>query len=65
LDHGDAHTQRGISPGSRSNPSNPSGADGGHIAGYLGKGGSVPASFKRDSMPVVGENREVIDDRRK
>jgi hypothetical protein len=35
------------------------------IAGHVGKGGSVPASLKRDSMPVVGEHRDVIDDRRK
>jgi hypothetical protein len=61
------HAQRGISPGSRSSPSNAKG-DGGHIAGHVGKGGSQPASATRDGFaptarPVVGGNRSPFDPR--
>jgi hypothetical protein len=45
--------QRGISPGSRSSPSNAR-ADWGHAAHNIGKGGPRPASARRDAAPVVG-----------
>jgi hypothetical protein len=46
------HPQRGISPGSRSSPSNA--RSDGHLAHTVGKGGHGPASLRRDSTPVVG-----------
>jgi hypothetical protein len=46
------HPQRGISPGSRSSPSNAR-SDGGHLVRSPGKGGG-PASVRRDAVPVVG-----------
>lgn len=50
-------------------------ADGGHIAGHVGKSGSSPASLRRDNAQnaieerrlaretavIVGENRNVVD----
>jgi hypothetical protein len=65
LDRSDPHAQRGVSPGSRSSPSNPSRADGAHIAGHVGKAASSPVSLKRrDNAPIVGEPQQVIPDRR-
>ena len=47
------HAQRGISPGSRSSPSNAR-ADWGHAAPHVGKSGPQPASARRDAVPVAG-----------
>jgi hypothetical protein len=52
------HPQRAISPGSRSSPSNA--ADSGHLVRSPGKGPAV----RRDSTPVVGGQRNVIEERR-
>ena len=51
------HAQRGISPGSRSSPSNARSDS--HLAHTVGKGGHSPASLRRDSTPVVGESGDV------
>jgi hypothetical protein len=59
---GEPHPRLGESPGSRSSPSNAR-SDSGHIAGHVGKSGSQPASAPRDSTPVVGGQRNVIEDR--
>ena len=53
------HPRLAESPGSRSSPSNA--ADSGHLVPSPGKGGG-PA-VRRDSMPVVGGQRNVIEDR--
>jgi hypothetical protein len=57
---------RGYSPGSRSSPSNAPRSDGGHIAGHVGKGASQPASvrdgFVPSATPVVGGQRNVIEE---
>jgi hypothetical protein len=43
---------RGYSPGAYSSPSNSrQRADGGHIAGHVGKSASGPASISRDNIP--------------
>jgi hypothetical protein len=60
LERGDFHAQRGISPGAYSSPSNTR-PDGGHIAGHVGKGGGQ--AVRRDTPPVVGGQRNVIEDR--
>jgi len=66
LERGDPHSQRAISPGSRSSPSR---ADSGaRRAGHLGKSASQPASAKRDSaVPVQGAQyrNPVVEDRRR
>jgi hypothetical protein len=59
LSKGQYHPQRGISHGSRSSPSNA--ADSGNLVRSPGKGGG-PASVRRDSTPVVGGQRNVIED---
>ena len=48
------HAQRGISPGSRSSPSNAR-ADWVHAAPHIGKSGPQPASARRDA--VLGRRR--------
>ena len=56
--------RRGYSPGAYSNPSNGKArADGGHIAGHLGKAASQPASARRDTSQVVGGNQSPFDGR--
>jgi hypothetical protein len=60
-ERGDFHPRLAESPGSRSSPSNA--ADSGHLVRSPGKGGG-PASVRRDSAPVVGGQRNVIEDRR-
>ena len=52
--------ERGISPGAYGSPSNTR-PDGGHIAGHVGKGGGQ--AVRRDTPPVVGGQRNVIEDR--
>jgi hypothetical protein len=58
LERGDPHPRRAESPGSRSSPSR---ADGGHIAGHIGKAASSPASLKRDNEPVLGGYRSPVE----
>ena len=58
-ERGDFHPRLAESPGSRSSPSNA--ADSGHLVRSPGKGGG-PASVRRDSTPVVGGQRNVIED---
>jgi hypothetical protein len=50
-DRREAHPRLAESPGSRSSPSNRTDA---HLAGHLGKSASQPASARRNSVPVVG-----------
>jgi hypothetical protein len=57
-ERGDPHPRLAESPGSRSSPSNA--ADSGHLVRSPGKGPAV----RRDSTPVVGGQRNVIEDRR-
>jgi hypothetical protein len=56
-ERGDFHPRLAESPGSRSSPSNA--ADSGHLVRSPGKGPAV----RRDSTPVVGGQRNVIEDR--
>jgi hypothetical protein len=65
LERSDPHSQRGISPGAHSSPSNA--RSDAHVAPHIGKSGSQPASATRDAptaTPVVGGQRNVIEDRR-
>jgi hypothetical protein len=65
-ERGDFHPRLAESPGSRSSPSNAR-SDSGHVAPRIGKSGSQPASATRDAptaTPVVGGQRNVIEDRR-
>ena len=48
------HAQRGISPGSRSSPSNAARNDSGHRAHLVGKGGYGPPVRRDKALPVVG-----------
>jgi hypothetical protein len=61
-ERGDPHPRLAESPGSRSSPSNAPRSDSGHLVRSPGKGGG-PASVRRDSTPVVGGQRNVIEDR--
>jgi len=63
-ERGEAHPRLAESPGSRSSPSR---ADGGHVAGHVGKGGAT----RRDNVtgrstnePVQGGFRPPVEDRR-
>jgi hypothetical protein len=56
------HPQRGISPGSRSSPSNAARSDSGHLVRSPGKGGG-PASVRCDAVPVQGGWRSPVDPR--
>jgi hypothetical protein len=61
LERNQPQPQRGISPGSRSSPSNR--ADGGHIAGHVGKGWRPPPSTRRDNALVQGGYQSPLDPR--
>ena len=63
LERNQFHPQRGISPGSRSSPSNAR-ADWGHAAPRIGKSASQLVSARRDgAVPVQGGWRSPVDPR--